>query len=54
MNIICQCMQIDEESIVSKIKQGFDTVEKLQDETGAGTACGGCIDQLEDLIEEHK
>lgn len=52
--IICHCMQIDEETIIAKIKQGFDTLEKLQDETGANTGCGGCADQIEELIEQHK
>jgi len=54
MNIICQCMQVDEETIVAKIKQGFTTVEEIQDETGAGTGCGGCIELIEELIEKHK
>ena len=54
MNMICACMQIDEETIVAKIKQGADTLEKIQEETGAGTGCGGCIEDIEKLIEENK
>ncbi|QVK21835.1 (2Fe-2S)-binding protein [Mycoplasmatota bacterium] len=46
-------MQVDEETIVAKIKDGANTVEKIQEETSAGTGCGGCIPQLEELIEKH-
>ena len=53
MNIICFCMRVDEETIVAKIKEGFDTVEKIQEETSAGTGCGGCNDKIEALIDEH-
>ncbi|XMB87332.1 (2Fe-2S)-binding protein [Mycoplasmatota bacterium WC44] len=54
MNIVCACMQIDEETIVAKVKAGFDTVEKIQEETTAGTGCGGCISAIEELIEKNK
>jgi NAD(P)H-nitrite reductase large subunit len=46
-------MQIDEETIVSKIKEGYNTVEKIQEQTLAGTGCGGCISEIEELIEKH-
>jgi NAD(P)H-nitrite reductase large subunit len=46
-------MGIDEETLIAKIKAGFNTLEALQEETEAGTVCGGCVDELEELIEKH-
>jgi len=52
VSIICECHQLDEETIISLVKQGVNTIEKLKDNTGAG--CCGCLDNLDELIEEQR
>ncbi len=39
--------------IVKAIKEkGLKTVEEVQDATEAGTVCGGCIPDIEDILSE--
>ena len=49
---VCLCMNITLGEIITAIKDGEDTVEKLMDSTEAGTACELCqscsIDEDED------
>ncbi|WP_297438925.1 (2Fe-2S)-binding protein [uncultured Clostridium sp.] len=52
-NIICYCLNISEADIVKAINEGAKTLEAVQDVTGAGTACGACIGDIEELIEKH-
>lgn len=51
--IICNCMQISRGEIVTAIKEkGAKTFEDIQNITEAGTVCGGCQDDIEDIIAE--
>lgn len=52
--MICTCNNVDEEILASKIKQGFDTLDKIMDETTASTVCGSCKRQIIKMIEELK
>ncbi len=46
-------MGIMKSEIVKAIKEnGLKTVEEVQDETTAGTGCGGCIPDIEDILKE--
>ena len=50
---ICHCMGIMKSEIENAIKdKGLKTVEEVQDETTAGTGCGGCIPDIEDILKE--
>ena len=51
-DIICHCEEITYEAIENAIKNGADTIEKIQDQTSAGIACGYCIEILEEILEE--
>ncbi|MBB5021993.1 (2Fe-2S)-binding protein [Desulfurispira natronophila] len=52
---VCHCMDVDRDTIVAAIKdQKLTTVEDVQDATSAGTGCGGCIPEIETLLEENK
>lgn len=52
--IICNCMEISEKEIVEAIRNhGCDTVEKVGKKTGAGTVCGGCVEDIEELIKRE-
>ena len=50
---ICNCLGIMKSEIVKAIKdKGLHTVEEVQDETNAGTVCGSCIPDIEDILYE--
>jgi rubrerythrin len=49
--MVCHCMQVKEKEILRAIDEGADTLEKLQDVTKAGTACGGCKRKLAAYFE---
>lgn len=52
--IICHCMGVSKETIVKAIKEkGCKTVEDIQEETEAGTGCGGCIDDIQAILDEN-
>lgn len=51
--LICLCMSVSKETIIEAIKNGAKTVEDVQAATGAGTACGGCIPKIEQLLKEY-
>lgn len=51
-NIICNCMEVSEHEIVYCIKrQDAMIVQDIMDITSAGTSCGSCIPQLEEILK---
>ena len=50
---VCQCMEVTKEDIIEAIKKGSNTLDLIQDSTQAGTRCGGCIDLIEEIINEE-
>lgn len=52
--VVCFCMDVTGQAIVDAIKNGAATVEEIQEATGAGTVCGGCLDQIEMILNEYK
>jgi NAD(P)H-nitrite reductase large subunit len=52
---ICLCNNIMKSEIVKAIKEkNLKTVEDVQEETEAGTVCGNCIPDIEDILDEIK
>ena len=51
---ICHCMGVTRGTIVDAVKGGADTVDKVGEETEAGTGCGGCRDKIAEIIEQTK
>ncbi len=50
---ICHCNGVMKSEIVKAIREkGLKTVEDVQDATDAGTGCGGCIDDIEEILKE--
>jgi len=50
---ICHCNGIMKSEIVKAIiENGLKTVEEVQDATEAGTVCGGCVDDIEEILKE--
>lgn len=51
--LVCTCNEIYKSEIVKAIKdKGLKTVEEVGEETTAGTVCGGCIDDIQDILNE--
>ncbi len=52
-DMVCNCMQITKGEIIEAIKAGnLKTIEDIGDETEAGTVCGSCHEDIEDIIKE--
>jgi len=50
---ICHCNGVMKSEIVKAIREkGLKTVEEVQDATDAGTGCGGCINDIEEILKE--
>ncbi|HOY39817.1 MAG: (2Fe-2S)-binding protein [Bacteroidales bacterium] len=53
--IICTCNQVTYGEIEDAVlNHGCDSVEKVQEKTEAGTVCGGCIEDIEEIIKKLK
>ena len=53
METICNCFQVDRDTIVKAIKEkNLTTVEQVGEETDAGTGCGGCQPEIEKILKE--
>lgn len=50
--IICNCFSITNGAIKDAVDNGATTLEEVQDATGAGTACGVCLDDIQRLVDE--
>ena len=48
--IICHCKQVSFGDIRKAMVGGARTVEEIQEITGAGTGCGGCIEEVEKIL----
>ncbi len=51
---ICFCANVTAGDIKDAVESGRTTLEEVQEVTGAGTHCGGCVDKVAALIEEFK
>jgi len=50
-DIICNCMQITRGEIQDAIiNQGADSVDRIGDLLEAGTVCGSCQDEIEEML----
>ncbi len=51
--IICNCMEITRGEIIDAIKNNnLKTVDEVGDATEAGTVCGSCQDDIEEILKE--
>lgn len=50
--IVCDCYEVTVQDIADAIEAGAETLEDVQEATSAGTGCGGCIEELTDIVEE--
>ncbi len=51
--VICNCNDVTYGQIVDAVKEKkLTSVEEVQDATEAGTVCGGCIDDIQEILDE--
>ena len=51
--IICLCFEVSREEIENAIREkGLKTVEEVGEATNAGTGCGGCQEQIQEILDE--
>ena len=51
--IICHCLEVSREEIENAIREkGLKTVEEVGEATNAGTGCGGCQEQIQEILDE--
>lgn len=49
---VCHCNEVMKSTIVKAIKEkNLTTVEEVQEATDAGIVCGGCIPDIEEILE---
>jgi NAD(P)H-nitrite reductase large subunit len=54
-DIICTCNNITKSDILDAIKQkGYSSIEEIQDALDAGTVCGSCIEDIEEILKSAK
>jgi nitrite reductase (NADH) large subunit len=52
---VCSCNSINKSTIVKAIKEkGLTTLEEVKYETTAGSVCGGCCEEIEEILKETK
>lgn len=49
--VMCRCLNVDRQTLVGCIAGGVDTLESLQEATGCGTGCGGCIRRIMPMLD---
>ena len=49
--IVCNCYSVTNGMIKEAVDSGATTLEEVQDATGAGTACGACLDDIQHLVD---
>lgn len=51
LSSVCGCKGVSLETVVSAVKSGCDTIDKVVSETGAGSGCGRCQKLIANIIE---
>lgn len=47
---VCQCRGVTDRQVRGAVVEGCTTLRSVAAATGAGTACGGCISTIRDLV----
>ncbi len=48
---VCYCMSVTNGMIKDAVYSGADTLEEVQEVTGAGTVCGACKENVQRLVD---
>ena len=50
--VICDCMNVTYGDIKKAIDNGAKTLDEVKEATEAGTICGVCEDEIQEVIDE--
>lgn len=50
--VVCTCLDITKGMIKDAVAGGAKTPEAVQEATGAGTICGACLDEVQEVVEQ--
>lgn len=50
--IVCLCRAVSDRTLRGLIRGGVCSADELRRCTGAGSVCGSCIGQVEEIVEE--
>ncbi|PRP99644.1 cyclic nucleotide-binding domain-containing protein [Enhygromyxa salina] len=48
--VMCRCLNVDRQTVTDAIEAGADSMASLQEATGCGTGCGGCIRRIAPIL----
>ena len=51
--LVCICNFVDEKEILSVLKQGAVSTRDIQNLTGAGTNCGRCLPEIDEIVSKY-
>src|SRR5262245_52457496 len=49
-DVICNCVNVTETALRAAIRQGTTTFTRLQETTGCGSVCGGCVPPITEML----
>lgn len=49
--VVCNCLNITNGMIKDAVDAGATTVAEVQEETGAGTVCGACLEDVQRVVD---
>lgn len=49
--VVCTCLGVTSGMIKDAVDAGASTLEEVQEETEAGTICGACIEEVQQLVD---
>jgi len=49
--IVCNCMSVTAGTIKEAVDAGARTLEEVQEQTGASTVCGACLEDIQRLVD---
>ncbi len=52
--LVCLCNLVDENEIKAILKKGEHSTSDIQRITRAGTSCGRCLPEIDDLVAKHQ
>ena len=50
--VVCSCTNVTNGMIKDAVESGAETLEEVQEITGAGTICGACSEDVRRLVEQ--
>ena len=49
--VVCNCLNVTNGAIKEAVESGATTLEEVQEQTGASTVCGACMEDVQRLVD---